>query len=297
MKTDDRKDDDEAPRKASKKVASRDDDGAASDTESDRGPLDAATARSPAERALDAVIGLSVTMRRMSFTVSPALRATPPGYKGTPVAGGLLDVTFYPLAMNHNRSDQLKNIGVELLYDRVIKLNSQDPQTKKVYSTVESRFALGGVYRYPLGTSATAPVVVGTLGFQRQSFNIQGPVDIPDVKYSMIPLGAGIRYPLGGKLTLGADAKLLVVVGTGQISDGNQYGEASVIGFEGAVGADYLITPNIFARANLRIETIGFTFKGTGFQTNQRDGDAMTQDVQSGRDTYFGGMATVGYIF
>jgi hypothetical protein len=289
--------DDDAPRKASKKVASRDDEEAAVDAESDRGPLDEAAARSPAERALDAVVGLSVTMRRMSFTVSPALRATPPGYKGTPVAGGLLDVTFYPLAIGHNRSDQMKNIGVELLYDRVIKLNSQDPQTKMVYPTVESRFALSGMYRYPLGSSATAPVVIGTLGFQRQSFNIEGPVDIPDVKYSMIPLGAGIRYPLGGKLTLNGDAKLLVVVGTGQISDGNQYGEASVIGFDGAVGADYLITPNIFARANVRIETIGFTFKGTGFQTNQRDGDAMTQDVQSGRDTYFGGMATVGYIF
>jgi hypothetical protein len=209
----------------------------------------------------------------------------------------MFDVTLYPLALGHSRSDQMKNIGVELLYDRVITLNSQDPQTKKTYSTVESRFALNGVYRYPLGTTATAPVVVGTLGFQRQSFNILGPVDIPDVKYSMIPLGAGIRYPLGGKLTLAADLKLLLVVGTGQISDPNQYGDASVIGFEGAVGADYQITPNIFARAALRAETIGFSFNGGAFQTNQRDGDAMTQDVKSGRDSYFGGIATVGYLF
>ena len=292
-------DEDKLPPKkpAAKKVASRDDADSADAEAESRGPLDVAAAHSPGERALDAVLGLSVTMRRMGFTIRPGLRATPSGYKGIPVAGAMLDATFYPLALGHRRSDQLKNIGVELLYDRVIKLNSQDPMTKMIYSTVESRFALTGVYRYPLGSAPTSPVAVGSLGFQRQSFNILGPVDIPDVKYSMIPVSAGIRYPLGGKLTLSADARLLLVLATGQISDGNQYGEASVIGFEGAAGADYLLTPNIFARATARIETIGFSFKGTGTQTFLRDGDPMTVDVKGGRDNYFAGMVTVGYIY
>jgi hypothetical protein len=286
------------PKKPSaKKVATRDDEDSAEAEAERRGPLDNATALSPGERALDAVVGLSLTMRRMGFTIRSGLRATPSGYAGIPVPGGLVDVTLYPLALGHSRGDQLKNIGVELLYDRVIKLNSQDKMTGMTYSTVESRFALNGVYRYPLGSSATAPVAVGTLGFERQSFNILGPVDIPDVKYSMVPVGAGIRFPLGGKLTLSADAKLLVVLAAGQITDGNQYGDASVIGFEGDAGGDYLIKPNLFLRAAARIETIGFSFKGTGTQSYLRDGDPETVDVKGGRDNYFAGMVTVGYIY
>ena len=296
-----RNDDDEdklPPKKpATKKVATRDDEDTAEPDVGHRGPLDDATALSPGERALDAVVGISMTMRRMGFTIRSGLRATPSGYAGIPVPGGLVDVTLYPLALGHSRGDQLKNIGVELLYDRVIKLSSQDKMTGMTYSTVESRFALSGVYRYPLGSSATAPVAVGTLGFERQSFNILGPVDIPDVKYSMVPVGAGIRFPLGGKLTLGADAKLLVVLAAGQITDGNQYGDASVIGFEGDAGGDYLIKPNLFLRAAVRIETIGFSFKGTGTQSYLRDGDPETVDVKGGRDNYFAGIVTVGYIY
>jgi hypothetical protein len=70
-----------------------------------------------------------------------------------------------------------------------------------------------------------------------------------------------------------------------------------VLGFEGAAGADYLIKPNIFVRAAVRIETIGFSFKGTGRQAIARDDDPMTVDVGAARDNYFGGMATVGYIY
>jgi hypothetical protein len=282
-----------------RKVADPDDGNPAeADAEADTDPpLEAAAALSPGERAVDAVVGLSVTMRRMSFAVTQALRATPPGYKGIPVAGAVIDATVYPLALGHTRGDQLKNLGIELIYDRVLKLSSQDPMTKKVYSTVEQRFALHAVFRHTLGHGATPPVVLGTLGFVRQSFNILGEVDIPDVKYSILAPGAGIRFPLSAKLTLGADAKLLAILGTGQIGDPDKYGAASVLGFEGSAGADYQITPRIFARAALRIETIGFTFKGTGEQTNRRDGMPMSQDVFGARDTYFGGTATVGYLY
>jgi hypothetical protein len=282
-----------------RKVAAADDGNPAeADAEADTDPpLEAAAALSPGERAVDAVVGLSVTMRRMSFAVTQALRATPPGYKGIPVAGAVIDATVYPLALGHTRGDQLKNLGIELIYDRVLKLSSQDPMTRKVYSTIEQRFALHAVFRHTLGHSATPPVVLGTLGFVRQSFNILGEVDIPDVKYSILAPGAGIRFPLSAKLTLGADAKLLAILGTGQIGDPDKYGAASVLGFEGSAGADYQITPRIFARAALRIETIGFTFKGTGEQTNRRDGMPMSQDVFGARDTYFGGTATVGYLY
>lgn len=288
--------DDDARPARPRKVADADDDAGSAEADT-APPLDARTALSPGERALDAVFGLSLTMRRMSFAISPALQAKPPGYAGTPVAGAVLDATFYPLAFGHKRTGQLKNLGLELLYDRVLKLNSKDPMSNAVYSTIEQRFGLAAVFRHAFGKTAASPVVLGSLGYTRQSFNILGTVDIPDVKYSIIAPGVGLRLPLSGKLMLGADLKLLLVTSAGQIQDPDKYGASSVLGFEGSGGVDYQITPSIFARAALRFETIGFTFKGTGFQTNQRDGNPMTQDVGGARDNYFGGMATVGYLY
>ncbi|HEX7842425.1 MAG TPA: hypothetical protein VF469_33360, partial [Kofleriaceae bacterium] len=285
--------DDDARPTRSRKVADSDDGGSAEAEADTVQPLDARTARSAGERALDAVFGLSLTMRRMSFAISPALRARPPGYAGIPVAGAILDATVYPLALGHDRADQLKNLGLELLYDRVLKLNSKDPMTGNVYSTIESRFGLTAVFRHAFGQTATAPVVLGSLGYNRQSFNVLGKVDLPDVKYSIIAPGAGLRFPLNAKLGLGADLKLLIITDAGQIQDPDQYGAATVLGFEGSASADYLIKPNLFVRAALRVETIGYTFKGTGEQTNNRDGMPMTQDVAGARDSYFGGMVTV----
>jgi len=64
------------------------------------------------------------------------------------------------------------------------------------------------------------------------------------------------------------------------------------------VGADYMIMKNVFVRAGIRYETIGFKFKGTDpmAQTHTRDADP-DQDVQGARDTYLGGAATVGYVY
>ncbi|HEX3761538.1 MAG TPA: hypothetical protein VHW23_22730 [Kofleriaceae bacterium] len=287
---------------AKKKVAARDDDDAAEvEAEGKVAPLEAGAALSPAERFLDAAAGLSFTQRQLLFSFSPKLRAVPPSYKGVLAPGATVDVTAYPLAFGHSRRDVYKDIGLELTYDRVLKLNSKAPtadgMSTVTYSTLESRFALTGVFRYAFNSSPTSPVVLGTLGYQRQQFNILGKVSLPDVKYSMFAPGAGIRFPVISKLTLGADAKLLLITSTGMIQDPDQYGTASVFGFDGTLGADYLVTPNIFVRAAGRYEFINFTFKGTGVQSNGRDGDPTTQDVSGAKDSYLGGMVTVGYVY
>mgnify|MGYP006210288641 CR=1 FL=1 len=52
-------------------------------------------------------------------------------------------------------------------------------------------------------------------------------------------------------------------------------GAATVSGFEFEAGADYMLTPSIFARAAFRYQTIGFKFKGDPMsQTHTRDTDA-----------------------
>jgi hypothetical protein len=295
-KTDDG--DDGNDKRGKKKVASSDDEGN-TEVDAEAGPaLDAATAVSPGERALDAVLGLSVTARRMAFTIRPGLLMKPPNYRGTPVGGAMIDATVYPLAVGHKRADMLKNIGLNVMYDRVFKVNSKDA-TGKVFASTESRFGFGGVFRYAFGRTATSPVVIGSLGYGSQAFSITSgtTIGIPNVKYSIFEPGAGLRFPITAKIIAGLDAKFMVITSAGQIQDATQYGTGSVLGFEGALGVDYLITPNIFARAAFRAETIGLNFKGTGTLSTMRDGDPTTKDVSGARDNYIGGMATVGYLY
>jgi hypothetical protein len=239
-----------------------------------------------------------VTARQLVFKVRPGLLATPPAYKGAPVAGVMIDATIYPLAVDHKRGDMLKNLGLDVMYDRVISVSTKDA-AGKVYASKETRFGIGGVFRYAFNRTATSPVVMGTLGYSSQLFSISSGtlLGIPSVKYSIIEPGAGLRYPVTSKIIAGLDAKLMLITGTGQIQDPMQYGAASVLGFEGALGVDYLITRNSFARAAFRYETIGLTFNGTGMLSNARDGDPTTVDVSGARDSYIGGMVTVGYLY
>jgi len=284
-----------------KKVASDDDDGAGAEAEVDAGaPVGAGTALSPGERALDAVIGMSLTARRMSFVFRPDLAMRPPGYRGGPVPGAMIDATVYPFAVGHKREGALKNLGLSLMYDRVIVVNSKD-MAGNVYASTESRFGIGAVFRYAFNRTATSPVVLGSLGYSSQAFTISSSggtmVGVPNVQYSIFEPGLGLRYPLNEKLIAGLDLKLMAVTGAGQIQNADQYGSASVLGVEGALAVDYLFTRNIFARAAFRLETIGYTFKGTGTLSNARDGNPATVDVAGARDTYIGGLVTVGYLY
>src|SRR6185369_10268215 len=75
--------DDDKPAR-SKRVAARDDTDAAEVDAARTGPRpNQAVALSPGERALEAVGGLSVTSRSMSFTVATNATTKPPGYAGT----------------------------------------------------------------------------------------------------------------------------------------------------------------------------------------------------------------------
>ena len=283
-----------------KKVASRDDDDASAevDAEDRFAPIDAATAVSPGQRAVDVTLGMSITMRRMTFTIDPMLRATPPGYKGIPVAGAVVDATVYPLAVFHKRHDIYKDIGLEVLYDLVLKLSSRDPMTGMVYPTEEARYLVAPTFRHAFGSSATAPMVYGSLGYMGQRFNIKGMVDIPDVKYTMVTPGAGAKLPLlTPKAILGVDGRIYLITSTGAIQDPNQYGGAKVFGYEASASVEYRFMPNLFARAAVRYEKISFDFAGTGFQSTSRDGNPMTQDVSAGTDTYFGGSVIVGVAY
>jgi hypothetical protein len=183
-------------------------------------------------------------------------------------------------------------------YDRAISISTKDAAGKQ-YATKETRFGIAGVVRYPFGRTATSPVVLATLGYASQLFSIDAgtTIGIPSVKYSIFEPGVGLRLPLTSRIIASLDAKVMLVTDTGQIQDAMQYGPASVLGFEGALGLDVLLTRSVFARAAFRYETIGYTFQGTGTLSNASDGDPMTIDVPGARDSYIGGLVTIGYVY
>jgi hypothetical protein len=289
-------DDGEVRRKPRKKVAARDDD-AAAQAEVEVTPLDAETALSLPHRALDAIAGVSITMRRMTFSFRSDLAARPAGYKGRPIGGAMLDATLYPLALGHKRSDLGKDIGLHVMYDRVLFINSRDPMTGMIHPTKESRYSIGGVIRRALWDSPRALVVSGSLDYSRQVFSISGPANLPSVQYTILEPGGALRMPLTSKLAVGLEAKFMLVTSAGRIEAPTQYGGTRAIGVEGAFAVDYRITRNVFARVALRAETLQLTFDGTGELATMRDDDPETQDVSGARDNYVGGLVTAGYLY
>ena len=271
---------------------------------------------SPGRRAIDAAVGMSFTARQLNFKYASDLGKPPPGYKQKiPVPGAMVDVTFYPLSFNHKPKGIIGGLGLEILYDQVIKINSQKKfadgqgqQQTRDLATSESRWGVAAVLRYPLGQGPRAIVVGGKLGYNKQKFTVEQTLpdsgmpaqktDIPNVAYTMLSPSLFVQAPISSKIILNADVAFHAVTDTGDIQTTAQYGAATVTGYELNVGADYMLTTNIFIRAGLRYEGIGLTFKGDPMSmTHTRDTDPMDQDVMGAKDTYFGGAATLGYLY
>ena len=301
----DDEEEDEDGDKPTKKVASKDEDEDededgnrvekdADDEEEAAAPM---SALSPGERAIDATIGLSLNARRMSFAAEAGLAAGPPPYKGVPVAGLLIDATVYPGAIGHKRKGMAKNFGATIMFDKVLKISSKAGNPPVSLPTSQSRYAIGAAFRYPIG----ALTIGATLRYGRQSFNISpsGGVmpDIPNVNYTIIDPSVMMKYQATPKVILGVNLGFMLLTNTGQIQNPDQYGPATVSGFEGEFGGDYLLTKNIFVRAAFKFETIGFKFRGGAMKTNTKYDADNGQDVFGARDTYLGGAATVGYLY
>ncbi len=289
-----------------KKVAARDgdEDEEGVEASADEGEGEEAPDKlSVSERAVEAVAGVSFNARRMKFTYQSTLQNHPPPYNGVPVAGVVLDVAVFPLAFGHKNKSMLKNIGITAMYDKVLFINSKsDPDgpggnAPVTLPTSQARWAIGAVFRYPVSKLFTAGV---GLEYGTQSFTIkpaQGvSPGIPNTAYSAIAPTLFARLTLG-KLIIGVDATYLAISKAGQIENNDQYGPASKNGFEGQLSIDYMLKKFLFARVAFRGEAIGFTFTGTGAMLTNRDGDMATKDVYGASDRYFGGIATVGYLY
>ncbi len=300
---------DDPPKKHHKRVASsEDDDGVTKDSGDQPAAMDSETAINPANRAIDMGIGLSFTARKLTFKSDADLAAPPPQYANqVPLPGAYLAGTVYPLSIGHNRTDIYAGLGLTFSYDRVLYIQSEKgyidamtmtSETAKL-ATIESRWSLGPVFRYPLNGKGA---VGGSLVYSKQKFQIaqqlpdMSPTDVPTILYQTIELGGFVQYPVIPKLTANLNVGLMAFLSDGDIGAPNQYGGGGKIGFEGAIGADYMLKPKIFLRAQIRLEEVSLSFNGTGAQTTMRDSDPA-QDVHGATDMYYGGAVTIGFFY
>ncbi len=307
-KKDPEEDDNPNPKPKKGKVAAKDPDGDEPDEIVEKAEpgvkMTGADALTPANRAIDAVVGISLNARRLSWkadgdlgpSTGPGL-GKPPNYNGVPAPGALLDITAYPLAFGHKKKGVLTGIGISAMYDRALLISSKLGDGTKL-KTQANRYQFGGVFRYPLGTKPEAIVVGGRLSYGRQSFQIQMGSDLPNVNYTAIEPGVFVKLPVG-KLTFNADFGYQLISKAGQMTKGDMtgYGKGKVSGIDFAVSGDYSLTKALFARAGLKIERIGYKFDGSaGTLATGRDNDE-TQDVKGATDMYIGAAFTVGYLY
>ncbi|MBA3500366.1 MAG: hypothetical protein H0T65_08335 [Deltaproteobacteria bacterium] len=257
------------------------------------GRMSRKVALSPGNRAVDAVVGVSMNMRRMSFSYDPTIGQRPAGYKGKMVPGGFFDMAVYPLALGHKRTDILKNIGFTFMYDQVLLVKSQDAAGKELKSA-QVRYAFGAQFRYPFGRGAGAPVIGARVRYGSQAFKIAQPAPLPSVTYTMLEPGLFFRMPLlSNKLTIDANVAFLAVTNTGQIQDQMKYGGATVTGFEVNLGADYHLSDALFMRGIINYETISYSFKKNGMLPTATDNLKVT----GAKDNYYGLVISAGYLF
>jgi hypothetical protein len=254
-------------------------------------------------RAVDVSVGLSFVARSLTFTHDPALVNTPQGYDGAMVPGLYLLGEVYPMALVNKRSNGFpRHIGLSLVLDKVLLIKSKPAGMDVDLPTAQTRYGVGAVYRLNLGSKPTSPTLKFSVHYNKLSFSIDESaapdgvmVDIPDVSYTYIDPGIGIRFPITDKIAALGTGRFLIVTGTGQIQETPQYGKTTVSGFDVDLGGEYKLSTSLLVRAGLRYTRIGMSFDGSGELTD-RNADG-TQDVTDAKDSYFGLYATAGWLY
>ena len=250
--------------------------------------------------------GLSVTSRTLSFTYRDGFAEAPLGYEGPMAAGAFVAGEFYPMAMDAKKTNKGKiaNVGIGVEFDRAVGLETtvvDGAMVEQVLATQQQHYAVGVRYRHNFGTTATSPTLILGASYNSMTFAFDNPmdllVDMPQTAYTFYDPGATLRYPLNEKMAVNASAKVMLITDTGDIQAAEQYGTATVTGFDAEAGLEYMATEQITVCGTARYRAIGFEFDGDGDQSNARDGDAATIDVGGASDKYIGATFTVGYLF
>jgi len=244
-----------------------------------------------------ASLGISVIGRDLTFTVQPSIptEQQPMTYQGTPVGAAQFNAELYPLL---KKKGMLRHLGFAVSVQKALRLRSRVATQGEAheFDTEQSRYRVGARYRVSLGKSSVRLAV----GYDKLTHKINSggvDLDLPNVSYSCVDLGGGLRVPLSstGKVTLGADARYLHVLDAGEITTPAAYGNATVQGIDIDAHLAYMASERLVIRGGVEFVRVGFAFDGSGAMT-QLD-TSPDQDVGGAADTWLGGYMTAGLLF
>jgi len=306
------KKDGKAEKTDAKKVAAKDEDeedeegdedDAGADEEEPPGSLrlSASSSASPTIGANTAAIridlGASMMGRSLKFATS-AVDGAPSTYRAKPQPGGHLAAEIYPTAVS-NRS-RLLAVGIGGDYDQATSFTAPATDGSKL-KVKERSYSVGLRLRLAFGHRPTAPTVTIGAGYGVRTFGVDHdsgmPTGVPDVNYKMIDPGLTLRVPVGKRVALFAGGRGLLLLSAGHIAEGDQYGRAHVTGETATAGVDIVFSRFVALRIAGEGTQVDMKFAGQGMLSTMLDGDPTTIDVQSARDRYYGGQATLAVMY
>lgn len=260
-------------------------------------------------RAIIVAAGVGPVVRDLSFNAASA-DTTPPGYNSGAVPIGALRGEAYPLAFNLANKAITRDIGLSFELEKILQIKTQADDgagTVLDLPTEQQRYSFGIVIRKNLGNSPLKPTIKISARYNRAKFTIDKAqaeammidVDVPNVDYKYYDPGLGLRYPINEKTALNVEARFLAVQFAGEIAQMDEYGDASVTGFDADANIEYRVNDRLFILVGGR--AIGFAYdfnpvEGMVPARIDRNGDGV-QDVGGALDRYVGGYASAGYLF
>ena len=301
-------DDEEAPRKAKKKVAAADD-----GEEVEGGLVATAAPRRGANRVAARVdFGASVVQHSFKFN-STKFANQPRNLAISPVPGARLEGELYPLALS-SPSGALAGLGLGFDYDKTLRLNlvASDPNTSASVTVPgkQSHYSIGARYRLVFGATETSPSVTLGVGYGKRLFSTGIPAmatdternavrrDTPETSYTIIDPGLMFRLPVTRMVQFTLGGRGLIVTDAGPIVKATSYGRAKVYGAEGVAAVDIVLGSHVALRFSGEYVQIGYKFLGgTNTLANTLDGDPMHQDIGGLADRSFGGSGTLAVLY
>jgi hypothetical protein len=196
--------------------------------------------------------------------------------------------------------------GMGFEVDRVLGLQTAiDTGAMTVLApTTQMRYSVGLRVRYNILGNPSLPTIKLAFGLGRLSFDVNRDdvplgvmLDVPNTAYSYREPTLSLHVPVARRVALTAAGTFLFITDAGEVQEQEQYGAALVKGFAAGLGVDVLATRGLLVRLTGAYTAVNFEFRGTGAQSNGRDGDDTTQDVDGAHDRYLSGALTLGYVF
>jgi len=279
---------DDKPKAKKKKRVADDEDGA---DPRDDGDVPTTKKRSASLAALRVDGGASYGTRQLTYQANGGMTPPPPRL-GTAAPGGRIEAELYPFAFTEPNS-KAAGFGLVGEYDKTIGLAIAIPGMTTQAPIDESHYSIGAQYRLAAAGGAFAfGVRYAGRRYIADRSGLAAPTDLdaPDVKYRAVSPTLAARFPVTATIAAFGEGDVLLINSTGAIQKPDQYGSATVFGFEAGGGVDVALGRKFTLRFEGELSQIGFKFKGNGAM-------AMARGVKAATDRSLGAVATLAVTY